>query len=76
MSDIDTNKIVVSNKVISGKQDFKYPIGYKDEIKPLCIFRPRMSMCKRDFLTKDEKNFDKYNEIWEKVSKIIIKKRK
>ena len=33
-------KVVVSNKFIFGKQDFKYFIGYKDdkEIRPLCIF--------------------------------------
>ena len=30
---IDINKIVVSNKVTVGKQDFKYFIGYKDAKK-------------------------------------------
>ena len=29
INDIDTNKIVVSNKFSFGKQDFKYYIGYK-----------------------------------------------
>ena len=30
INDIDINKIVVSNKLHFGKQDFKYFIGYKD----------------------------------------------
>ena len=30
-NDIDTNKIVVSNKFTFGKQDFKYFIGYKNQ---------------------------------------------
>ena len=30
INDIDINKIVVSNKLPFGKQDFKYFIGYKD----------------------------------------------
>ena len=42
INDIDINKIVVSNKFLFGKQDFKYFIGYKDSetIRPLCIFYP------------------------------------
>ena len=35
-----------------------------------------MSMYKKDFLINDENFFDKYNEIWEKVSNIIKKKKK
>ena len=36
----DINKILVSNIVDFGDQDFKYLIGYKDSIKnsTLCIF--------------------------------------
>ena len=30
INDVDINKIVVSNKLPFGKQDFKYFIGYKD----------------------------------------------
>ena len=29
INDIDNNKLVVSNKLPFGKQDFKYLIGYK-----------------------------------------------
>ena len=36
LNDIDINKIVASNKLPFGKQDFKYFIGYKDSEK----FRP------------------------------------
>ena len=43
------------------------------KIKPLCIFPPKMGMYNKDFLIKDEKPFDKYNKIWEKVSNIIKK---
>ena len=40
----DINKIVVFNKVLFGKKDFKYFIGYKDALKsrPLCIFFPKV----------------------------------
>ena len=56
MNDKGINKIVVSNKIPFGKQDFKYFIGYKDskKIKSLSILRLRMGMYKRDFLIKVE----------------------
>ena len=43
INNININKIVVSNKHLFGKQDFKYLIGYKDtkNIRPLCTFRPK-----------------------------------
>ena len=49
--DIDVNKIIVSNKLRFGKQDFKYFIGDKDSLKngPLCIFSPQMTIYKRNF---------------------------
>ena len=37
INDIDTNKIVVSNKLPFGKQDFEYFIGYKDTKKKTFI---------------------------------------
>ena len=84
INDIDVNKIVASNKLPFGKQDFKYFICYKDakKIRPLCIFRPKISIYKRDFdetkcmyfFIKDEKTFDKYNKVWEKVGNIIQNK--
>ena len=65
INDIDINKIVVPNKLLFGKKDFKYFIGYEDvgKIKLLCIFRSKMSIYKKDsdktrcmyFLIKEEK---------------------
>ena len=51
INNIDINKIVVSNKVPFGKQDFKIFIGYKDalKIRPLCLFLPKMSAYRRNF---------------------------
>ena len=51
INNIDSNKIVVSNKVSFGKKDFKYFTGYKDakKVRSLCIFLPKMSAYRRDF---------------------------
>ena len=51
INDRDINRIVVSNKFIIGKQDFKYFIGYKDseKIRPLWLFHPQMIIYKRNF---------------------------
>ena len=51
------------------------------KIRPLFIFFPKVSAYKIDFdetefmyfMIKEEKVFDKYMEIWEKVSNIIKK---
>ena len=77
------NKIVVSNKISYGKNDFKYFIGYKDakRIRPLCILLRKISAYRRNFdktkcvsfLIKDEQLLEKYNEIWKKVSSITKK---
>ena len=66
IKDIDNNEIVVSNKFPFDKQDLKYFIGQEDNkvTRPLCIFFPDMSKCKRYsdkykciyFIIKDEKN--------------------
>ena len=85
INDIVISKIIVSNKLFFSKQDFKYFIGYKDakKIRSLFLFYPKMSINKKDFdkticmyfLKKDENFFYKYNEIWEKVSNIVKKKK-
>ena len=68
MKNIDTNKILVSNKVFFRKKCFKYLIGCKDDkIKPLCIFLPKMNAHRSDEL------LEKYNEICEKVKNSIKK---
>ena len=48
---VDTDKIVVSNKVPFGKKGFKYFVIYKNakKIKLLCIFLPEMSAYRTDF---------------------------
>ena len=81
MSNIDLNKIVVSNKFTFDKQDFTYFIGYEDnkEIRPLGIFLPGTSIYKRYsektkcmyFVIKGEFFSDKYMTIWKKVRNII-----
>ena len=72
INDIDFNKIVVSNKIFFGKQDFKYFIDYKDapKIKLLYVFLTITTIHKKGldttkfmyFLIKDKKKFNKYNE--------------
>ena len=51
ISDIDVNKVAVSNKLPFGKQYSKWFIGYKDSEKTrsLCIFHPQMIIYKRNF---------------------------
>ena len=50
MSNIDINKIVVSNKICFGKSGFKYFTGYKDAKKRLLsIFLPKMCAYRRHF---------------------------
>ena len=83
INDIDVNEIVVSNKFLSSKQDFKYFLGYKDnkKIKLLCIFFPEMNINERYFdktkcmylMIKDEIFLDEYIKIWEKASDTIKK---
>ena len=43
------NEIVVSHRILVGKQDFKYFIGYKfnKEVRSFCIFFPDISIYKR-----------------------------
>ena len=38
INDIDINKVVVSNKLPFGKQDFKFFVGYKDSEKKLDVY--------------------------------------
>ena len=69
--------MVVPNQVSFGKKEFKYFIGYEDaeNIKPLCIFLPKMTAYRKDFdetkhiyfLIKHDELLEKYNKIQEKV---------
>ena len=82
---VDLDQIVVSYKFKHNDEGFKYFIGYlKDEIvKPLCIILPQMDGYIKYFenggknmslLIKDEKVWDKYDEIWDVIKdKLDIK---
>ena len=83
IDNIDINKIVVSNKISFGKNNFKYFIGYKDakKLRPLCTFLPKIRAYRTDFvknkcmsfLIKGEKLLEKCNKIWKKISNITKK---
>ena len=70
INNIDINKIV-PNKVPFHKQNFKYFIGYKygKRVRPLRMFLPKMSACRKDFdetkymsfLIKNNQLLEKYN---------------
>ena len=53
---ININKVVISNKISSGKKGFKYFIDYNDsrKIRPWFIFLPKTSAYRKDF---DEANY-------------------
>ena len=63
INDIDTNKIIVSNKFPSGKQDYKYFIGCKDseQIRLWCIFYPQMTIYIKNLMKIDKFIFNKRN---------------
>ena len=72
----------MSNKVPFGEKSVKYFLGYEvKKVRPLFIILPRMNAYKRDFdetkfmffLIKNDELLEKYNEIWDKVSKVIKK---
>ena len=75
INDKNINKIVVSNTFPFNKKDFMYFIGYKDDnrIRPLYKFFPKLDFDETEylyFMIKEEKVFDKYMEIWDRVSNI------
>ena len=55
ISDIDINKIIISNKFPFGKEDFKYIISYNNSVKfrPLCVFFPK-SLYIKDILMQTD----------------------
>ena len=79
---VDLNKIVVSNKRKINDATYKYLCGYlnNDTIQPLCVILPQMNGNIKyfddggknmSFVTDDEKIYEKYNEIWEVVRKLL-----
>ena len=82
LDSVDLNKIVVSNKWKINDTTYKYLCGYlnNDTIQPLCVILPQMSGYIKylddggknmSFFTDDEKVYEKYNEIWEVLRKLL-----
>ena len=82
LDSIDLNKIVVSNKWKINDTRYKYLCGYlnNDVIQPLCVILPQMNGYIKyfddggkntSFVTDDEEIYEKYNEIWEVVRKLL-----
>ena len=82
LDSVDLDKIVVSNKWKINETTYKYLCGYlnNDVIQPLCVILPQMNGYSKDvddggknmsFVTDDEEVYEKYNEIWEVVRKLL-----
>ena len=82
LDSVDLSKIVVSNKWKIHDTIYKYLCGYlnNDVIQPLCVILPQMNGYIKyfddggknmSFVTDDEKIYEKYNEIWEVVRKLL-----
>ena len=76
LDSVDLNKIVVSKKWKINDTTYKHICGYlnNDTIQPLCVVLPQMDGYIKyfddggknmTFVTDDEKNYEKYNKIWE-----------
>ena len=82
LDSVDLSKIVVSNKWKINDTTYKYLCGYlnNDIIQRLCIILPQMNgyikyfndgRKNMSFVTDDEEVYEKYNEIWEVVRKLL-----
>ena len=82
LDSVDLDKIVVSNKLKISDTTYKYLCGYLnyDVIQPLCVILPQMNGYIKyfddggknmSFVTDDEEIYEKYNEIWEVVRKLL-----
>ena len=83
LDSVDLNEIVVSNKWKINDTTYKYLCGYlnNDTIQPLCVILPQMNGYiikyfddggkNMSFVTDDEEIYEKYNEIWEVVRKLL-----
>ena len=82
LDSVDLNKIVVSKKRKINDTTYKYICGYlnNDTIQPLCVILPQMNRYIKyfddggknmSFVTDDEEIYEKYNEIWEVVRKLL-----
>ena len=82
LDSVDLHKIVVSNKWKISETTCKYLCGYlnNDVIQPLCVILPHLNGYIKyfdnggknmTFVTDNEKVYDKYNEIWEVIRKLL-----
>ena len=82
LDSIDLNKIVVSNKWKINDTTYKYFCGYlnNDFIQPLCIILPQMNGYIKyfddggkdmSFVTDDKEVYEKYNELWKLVKRLL-----
>ena len=82
LDSVDLSKIVVSNKWKINDATYKYFCGYlnNDVIQPLCVILPQMNGYIKyfddggknmSFVTDDKKIYEKYNEIWEVIRKLL-----
>ena len=82
LDSLDLNKIVVSKKWKINDTTYKYLCGYlnNDTIQPLCVILSQMngyvkyfddSGKNMSFVTDDEEIYEKFNEIWEVIRKLL-----
>ena len=82
LDSVDLNKIVISNKWKINDATYKYLCGYlnNDVIQPLCVILPQMNGNIKyfddggknmSFVTDDEEIYEKYNETWKVVRKLL-----
>ena len=83
LDSVDLSRIVVSNKWKINDTTYKYLFGClnNDVIQPLCVILPQMNGYIKyfdddggknmSFVTDDEEIYEKYNEIWEVVRKLL-----
>ena len=82
LDSVDLDKIVVSSKWKINETTYKYICEYlnNDVIQPLCVILSQMDGYIKyfdsgdknmTFVTDNEKVYDKYNEIWEVIRKLL-----
>ena len=82
LDSVDFSKIVVSSRWKLNDTTYKYFCGYlnNDVIKPLCVILPQMNGYIKyfddggknmSFVTDDEKVYEKYDEIWNVVKRLL-----
>ena len=82
LNSVELSKIVVSSKWKISDTKYKYFCGYlnNDVIQPLCVILSQMSGYIKyfdddgknmSFVTDDKEIYEKYNEIWEVIRKLL-----